>query len=112
MIWAYILAAHKNRPQYKPDEVMARLMEAAGEEAKEELGSMADWLREQGRTEGRTEGRSDGERMILLKLLRVRFGEIDEAAAERVRAAGREQIESWAELVLTARTLDEVLGQS
>ncbi len=48
MIWAYILAAHENKPQNRPEEVMAQLMEAAGEEAKEEFSSMADWLREQG----------------------------------------------------------------
>ncbi len=30
----------------------------------------------------------------------------------RIHAAGSAQIERWAELVLTARTLDEVLGES
>jgi len=99
MIWAYILAAHENKPQNNPEEVMARLMEAAGEEAKEEFASMADWLREQ------------GEQKILLKLLRLRFGEISEAVTARIRAAGSAQVERWAELVLTARTLEEVLGE-
>jgi len=102
MIWAYILTVHENKPQNNPEEVMARLMEAAGEEAKNEFVSMADWLREQ--------GREQGERKILLKQLRLRFGEIEEAVVERIRAAGLEQVERWAELVLTARTLDEVLG--
>jgi predicted transposase/invertase (TIGR01784 family) len=104
MIWAYILAVHENKPQNNPEEVMAQLMEAAGDEAKEEFVSMADWLREQ--------GREQGERKILLKQLRLRFGEIEEAVAERVRAAGVEQVERWAELVLTARTLEEALGKS
>ncbi len=108
MIWAYILAAHENKPQNEPEEVMERLMEAAGEEAKEEFVSMADWLREQGREQGRTEG----ERAILLKQLRMRFGVPEEAVLERVRVAGLDQIEKWAELVLTARTLEEVLGKS
>ncbi|MFS8066193.1 MAG: DUF4351 domain-containing protein, partial [Byssovorax sp.] len=99
-IWAYILAAHEHKPQNNPEEVMAQLMEAAGEEAKEEFVSMADWLREQ------------GEQKILLKLLRLRFGDLSESVMTRIRAAGSTQIERWAELVLTARTLDEVLGES
>lgn len=104
MIWAYILAAHENKPQNNPEEVMAQLMEAAGEEAKEEFVSMADWLREQ--------GREQGEQKILLKLLRLRFGDLSEAVTTRIHAAGSTQLERWAELVLTARTLDEVLGES
>lgn len=93
------LAAHEKNPQNNLEEVTAQLIEAAGEEAKEELVSMADWLREQ------------GERTILLKQPRLRFGELSEAVRARVHAAGSTQIERWAELILTARTLDEVLGE-
>lgn len=68
--------------------------------------TLADMLREQGRKEGEL----DGWRKILVLQLRVRFGDLAEGVVERIRAAGREQLESWTERVLTARTLDEVLG--
>ena len=86
----------------------SQIEHAAGEEAKEELVSLADWLREQ----GREQGHEQGERTILLKQLRLRFGELSEAVTAHVQAATSTQIERWAELVLTARTLDGVLGAS
>jgi hypothetical protein len=58
----------------------------------------------------RAEGELKGERKILVRLLQLRFGDLSEGIVERVRAAGSEQLESWADRVLTARTLDEVLG--
>lgn len=63
------------------------------------------------RQQGRKEGEQKGERKILVKLLRLRFGELSEAAVARIRAAKPRQIERWAERVLTARSLDEVLGK-
>jgi predicted transposase YdaD len=115
VIWRYILAAHQRKQNYKPEDVMGRLMEAAGEEATEELMSVADMLREEGRKEGeqkgRKEGEQKGERKILIKQLRLRFGDLSDAVVARIRAAGPRQIERWAERVLTARSLDEVLGK-
>lgn len=107
VIWQYILAAHEKK-KHRPEDVMARLMEAAGEEAKEEMMSVADMLR----AEGRKEGREEGERKILMKQLRLRFGDLSEAAVARIGAAGPRQLERWAERVLTARSLDEVLGKT
>jgi predicted transposase YdaD len=110
VIWRYILAAH-DRKKHKLEDVMGRLMEAAGEEATEEFESLADVLLEQGREQGRKEGEQKGERKILVKQLRLRFGELSEAVVARIRAAKPRQLERWAERVLTARSLDEVLGK-
>jgi predicted transposase/invertase (TIGR01784 family) len=57
-----------------------------------------------GKAEGKAEGRAD----ILLKLLGLRFGLPAEATRARVEKATLEQLDAWAERVLTAQTLYEV----
>jgi hypothetical protein len=52
-----------------------------------------------------------GERKVLLRLLRRRFGAtVDGEIERRVAAAPTEQIEIWAERVLSAATLAELLA--
>jgi hypothetical protein len=56
------------------------------------------------------EGLEQGERKVLLRLLRRRFGaEVDREIESRVAAAPAGQIEIWAERVLSASTLAELL---
>lgn len=65
---------------------------------------------EQGVQQGVQQGVEQGERKLLLRQLRRRFGaEVDGAIEERVVAASAEQVELWAERVLSAATLDEIL---
>jgi predicted transposase/invertase (TIGR01784 family) len=66
--------------------------------------------RAQAAAEGRAEGRAEGVAQTVLKLLGLRFGPLPAATQARVEAATREQLDAWAERVLTARTLDEVLA--
>ncbi len=63
-----------------------------------------------GRAEGQAEGRAEGQAALLLRLLDRRFGTLPESAIARVRAGTETDLETWAERVLTASTLDEVLG--
>ncbi|WP_437619134.1 DUF4351 domain-containing protein [Sorangium sp. So ce1151] len=57
------------------------------------------------------QGRQEGERAILLRQLRVRFGELPDAAVARIEAAETAALEQWAERVLSAKTLAEVLDE-
>ena len=112
LVLEYILTV-SDRP---PEEVLPRLFAATGAEIREEIVSTADMLREEGRLkgwlEGRTEGRTEGQRSMLLKLLAIRFGDLPEAALRRVQEADTLHLDSWAERVLTAASLPEVLGES
>jgi hypothetical protein len=99
MVWRYILLADVRHP---PEEVMARLGEAVGKRRKKQVLSAGEILIERGQKEG--------ERKILLRMLRLRFGELSVDVTARIDAAESEQIERWADRVLTAATLDEVLG--
>jgi flagellar biosynthesis/type III secretory pathway protein FliH len=59
--------------------------------------------------EGERAGFQQGERAVLLRLLRRRFGALVDAVIElRVATASTEQLEAWAERVLSAATLAEL----
>ena len=62
------------------------------------------------KAEGLLEGKAEGKAELLLKLLAIRFGPLPEPTRARITAATTEQIDTWAERMLTASTLDEVLA--
>ena len=62
-------------------------------------------------TEARIEkGRTSGQADIVLKQLTLRFGALSEDVIARVKAAPSEDLQRFAERVLTAQTLDEILA--
>jgi hypothetical protein len=77
-----------------------------------------DELRQEGREEGREEGQRIGERIgerngraqLLLKQLTARFGPVSAEAKAQVLAAKQPALERWALRVLTASSLQAVLG--
>jgi hypothetical protein len=66
---------------------------------------------EKARELGRKEGLKTGELNVLLRQLRARFGELPAAALARIQAADTPELEQWADRVLSAKTLAEVLGE-
>jgi Domain of unknown function (DUF4351) len=67
--------------------------------------------RAEGQAEGRVEGKTEGRVEMVLKLLLLRFGPLTDAAQGRIRSAGDAQIDALAERLLTAKTLEEALGE-
>jgi hypothetical protein len=59
---------------------------------------------------GRKDGQRKGERHVLLKLLRLRFGELPAAAVARVESAEIPELDTWTERFVTASRLEDVLG--
>jgi hypothetical protein len=76
------------------------------EEGRERL---RDEGRRDGQRDGRREGRREGERELLL---RARFGELPPATVARIEAAELEALEAWGLRLMTAGSVDEVLGAS
>lgn len=62
-----------------------------------------------GEKDGLKRGREEGERLVLEKLLTLKFRELPAAARERLGSATTEELDLWAERILTATTLEEVL---
>jgi hypothetical protein len=63
-----------------------------------------------GKAEGRVVGRVEGRVEIILRLLATRYGILSAAVEARVRGAGSAELDSVAERVLTASSLEEALG--
>ena len=87
------------------------------------MGTVAEAWLEQGRSEGRAEGVAEGraegvaegiekgQAELLLRQLELRFGVLPDAVRDRVRDASAPELEAWAERVLTAASIDEVLAE-
>jgi hypothetical protein len=63
-----------------------------------------------GRIEGEAKGRIEGSRMILLKLLAAKFGELPEQTRQRVQTAPEEALLRWTTRLLEADSLESVFS--
>ncbi len=75
------------------------------------------WIREaeakaeaRGEARGELKGELKGEAKALLKLLKLKFGDIPVDVKQRVFIADKVQLDAWLERVLTADTLDELFS--
>lgn len=91
------------------------IVEHAGEGVKETAMSTADHLEargyRKGREAGREEGREEGRASLLLRMLEHRFGRLSEQVREQVLEASPRRVDAWALRLLSASSLDEVLGE-
>ena len=96
-----------------PDRLEASLRRTRPDRWETLMGTVAEAWIEQGRTEGIEKGLAQGiekgQAGLLLRLLELRFGALPDAVRERVRGASAAELEAWAEAVLTAASLDEVM---
>jgi hypothetical protein len=99
-VWSYIFTVAEN--QYH-EALRAILVREIGPEAQEIMMTIAEHFREQGIQEG--------ERRLLLRQLRKRFGaQVNADTEHRIAAASPDQITLWADRVLSAVTLAELLA--
>ena len=68
---------------------------------------VTEWT-EEWKRQGIEEGRQKGEAALLLRLLELRFGPLNETSGARVRRADAETLLRWGEKVLTAASLEEI----
>ena len=60
--------------------------------------------------QGVEQGRLDGERALVLRLIQRRFGEVPPSVHKRLQSAAQHQLETWADRVLDADSLDDIFG--
>lgn len=59
--------------------------------------------------EGKAQGETFGRAATLLKLLRLRFGELEANVVERVQCASIEELDHWADRILDATSIEDTL---
>ncbi|MBI5498512.1 MAG: Rpn family recombination-promoting nuclease/putative transposase [Deltaproteobacteria bacterium] len=85
-----------------------------GAEAKEVIMTEGERLIEQGRQrglqQGLHQGLQQGLRQVLVKLLRIRFGELPHHVVQRVESASADELDRWTERVVAADHLEAVFA--
>jgi predicted transposase/invertase (TIGR01784 family) len=111
LVVRYIFEIGGERPVQALRALAARKV---GKDVEKTIVSYADQLRSEGRREGLREGSRKGLQRgrceILLRQMRLRFGELPEPIVARVKAAKTSQLDLWAERVLSAPTLHDVFN--
>jgi len=85
----------------------------------EDTAMLAQYIREKGfqeglvkgKLEGELKGKLEGKCALLERLLTRRFGPLPAWAKEQLTSATDAQLDNWAERILDAQTLQEVLTQ-
>jgi hypothetical protein len=80
--------------------------------------TIAEEARQQGRQEGLQEGRQEGlqqglhhgQSVLLVELLRIKFGSVDEQVIQQLNAADESALRRYAQRILSAATLTEVFA--
>jgi hypothetical protein len=65
---------------------------------------------QQGLEQGIQQGKQQGEAMILLRQLQLKFGDVPQAMRTRIESADAQTLLAWSERVLTAASLEKVIG--
>jgi predicted transposase YdaD len=88
---------------------LRQLARQLGSKAEEVAMTAAERLKAEGRAEGEEHGKVAGQAELLLRLLSLRFGELSNEVRSQVAQASLQQLAVYAERVLSAGSLDEVL---
>jgi predicted transposase YdaD len=77
----------------------------------ENLENLVKKERLQGEQIGIQRGRMEGESRLLRKMIEIKFGAMPEWAESVLQSADSQQIDLWAESILTAESLEALLGK-
>jgi hypothetical protein len=103
----------QTNPAVERDVLRGLLPGEPGAESRSVEEAVMNWFErevDQGRREGERKGERTGKRSVLLKQLRLRFGDLPAAIVARVEAAEVPELDAWSERFVTASQLDEVFG--
>nr|VFK16062.1 MAG: protein of unknown function (DUF4351) [Candidatus Kentron sp. LFY] len=98
---------------YIYDEQMLRriIREVKPEEESQMMSQFAQDIRRAALQEGRQESLLEGEAKLLLRQLSRRFQPLPDEVPERIYRADPDTIESWADRMLDAKSLEEVFSE-
>jgi predicted transposase/invertase (TIGR01784 family) len=96
--------------QLSADEEAQRLAFVRERALRDEVSLLKD-AREEGLQEGRMEGRQEGAALLLRKLITLKFGPLPEWAEQALSHASEAQLDDWSLRILSAESLDRLLGK-
>ena len=100
----------RTNPAVERDVLRGLLPGDRGTEVEEAVMNWFEREMDGSKRKGQREGERVGERRLLLKQLRLRFGELPSAVVARIDAAEVPELDVWAERFVTASRLEDVLG--
>ena len=100
-IFTYILSVS----EHLSAEDLRSAVRSVAPQAEDVVMTAAEQLIEKGRAEGLARGRAE----VLVRQLTLRFGPLPPGTKERVLSASDAELDRWSELVLTAKSIVEVL---
>jgi hypothetical protein len=101
VFWEYALLVGKMDPKE-----LHELARAIGPIANEAYMTAAEVLRHHAKAEGKAEGKAE----LVLRQLRLKFGEVPEAVHERVLSAASDELDVFADRIITAACLEDIVG--
>jgi predicted transposase/invertase (TIGR01784 family) len=105
VIWEYALLVGKmDRKELR------ELAQSIGPIATKAYMTAAEKLRTEGEAVGLVTGRAEGKAEVVLRLLRRRVGEVPEAVRQRVLSASSDELDGFADRLITASTVEDVVG--
>jgi predicted transposase/invertase (TIGR01784 family) len=108
LVMRYILVVNDH---VEPEELQAFLERVVGPDTKDTIMTAGERLIQKGVEQGILQGIQQGERKLLLRQLRQRFGnQVDANVEARIATASPEQVDTWAQRVLSVTTLTELLA--
>ena len=109
---SYLVWLRRRLPRWFPGETFPEMHDL--QEAYEMITNrFEEWKERQrlvGVRQGVEQGRLDGERALVLRLIQRRFGEVPPSVHKRLQSARQHQLETWADRVLDADSLDDIFG--
>ncbi len=90
------------------EELRTILRDGGHNEMEALVGTIAETLLDQGEARGLDRGRTEGKVETLLRLARIRFGDVPAARDREVRSADAATLDRWLERLVTVGTLDEI----
>lgn len=107
--WVYLYRT-VDVPNEQIHQFARKLGQAAEESQMTALQRLIEQISPQIKAEGEAKGKLEGKAELLVRLLTLKFGALPDAARSRVENASEDELFTWSERILTATTLDDVLG--
>lgn len=99
VFWEYALQVGDMDPKE-----LRKLAQEIGPTASEAYVTAAEILRGDAKAEGRAEGKAE----VVLRQLRLKFGEVPEATRQRIVSASSDELDGFADRIITASSIDDV----